>query len=45
MLTVFFGEKLFVLYPEEECLENEGHNDGHHYHCEHVERHEENSEI
>ena len=40
-LTVFFGEKFFVLDPEEERLEDESDDDGHDDHGEDVEGHEE----
>ena len=40
-LTVFFGEKFFVLDPEEEGLEDEGDDDGHDDHRKDVKSHEE----
>lgn len=43
ILTVVFAKVLFVLNPEEECLEDEGNDDGHHDHGENVEAHKEQS--
>ena len=36
-------EKLFELNSKEECLENEGHDDGHYDHRENIEAHKEQS--